>query len=209
MPRRPARPVSWVYSPGVMGTCASPFHLVSFSRITVLAGILIPRASVSVAKTAFTKPLLNKSSTVSLKLGNNPAWCAAIPRSSASNHSSYPKTSRSSCARLAFRRAAVSRISFRSSVLVNLSPEKTHCLTAASHAAREKMKVIAGSNPWRANVSIISGRDNLFSDSSKRSRRCRGIFTLRIDSRSRANSSGLILPGSLKRSTKRLPIRTC
>ena len=25
-PRRPARPVSWVYSPGVMSACVSPFH---------------------------------------------------------------------------------------------------------------------------------------------------------------------------------------
>ena len=209
IPRRPARPVSWVYSPGVIGTCASPFHFVNFSRMTVFAGMLMPRASVSVAKTAFTNPRLKRSSTVSLKLGNNPAWCAAIPRSRASSHSSYPKISRSSWARLAFKREAVSTMSFLSSVFVSLNPEKTHCFTAASQAAREKMNVIAGSKPCRSRVSIISGRDNLFSDSSKRSRRWRGILTLRIDSRSRAKSSGLIFPGSLKRSTSRFPIRTC
>ena len=107
----------------------------------------MPRARVSVAKTALTNPRLKRSSTVSLKLGRRPAWWAAIPRSSASNHSSYPKISRSSWARLAFNREAVSTMSFLSSVLVNLSPEKTHCLTAASQAAREKIKVIAGSNP--------------------------------------------------------------
>ena len=42
MPRRPARPVSWVYSPGVMSACVSPFHLTSFSRTTERAGMLMP-----------------------------------------------------------------------------------------------------------------------------------------------------------------------
>ena len=37
MPRRPARPVSWVYSPGVSSACVSPFHLSSFSMTTVRA----------------------------------------------------------------------------------------------------------------------------------------------------------------------------
>ena len=52
MPRRPARPVSWVYSPGVIGTRASPLNFSSFSSTTVRAGMLMPSASVSVAKTA-------------------------------------------------------------------------------------------------------------------------------------------------------------
>ena len=38
MPRRPARPVSWVYSPGVMSTWDSPLYLVSFSRMTGFGG---------------------------------------------------------------------------------------------------------------------------------------------------------------------------
>src|SRR3954470_8480721 len=50
MPRRPARPVSWVYSPGVTSTCASPFHLTSFSSTTVRAGMLMPSARVSGAE---------------------------------------------------------------------------------------------------------------------------------------------------------------
>ena len=87
IPRRPARPVSWVYSPGVIETCASPFHFVSFSKTTVRAGILIPSAKVSVAKTALTRPRLKRSSTAPLKLGNIPAWWAAIPRSSAVSQS--------------------------------------------------------------------------------------------------------------------------
>ena len=87
MPRRPARPVSWVYSPGVSATWASPFHLSSFSSTTVRAGMLMPSARVSVAKTARTRPWVNSSSTTSLKTGSMPAWWAAMPRSSASTQS--------------------------------------------------------------------------------------------------------------------------
>ncbi|CAM5636463.1 hypothetical protein SCALM49S_00002 [Streptomyces californicus] len=87
MPRRPARPVSWVYSPGVMSACCSPFHLTSFSSTTERAGMLMPSASVSVAKTALTSPRTNSSSTTSLKVGSMPAWWAAMPRSSPSSHS--------------------------------------------------------------------------------------------------------------------------
>ena len=87
MPRRPARPVSWVYSPGVTSACVSPFHFTSFSSTTERAGMLIPSARVSVANTALTRPAVNSSSTTSLKVGSIPAWCAAIPRSSASSHS--------------------------------------------------------------------------------------------------------------------------
>ena len=56
MPRRPARPVSWVYSPGVRSACASPLNLTSRSSTTVRAGMLMPSARVSVAKTASHQP---------------------------------------------------------------------------------------------------------------------------------------------------------
>jgi hypothetical protein len=42
MPRRPARPVSWVYSAGERSTCDSPLNFTSFSRTTVRAGMLMP-----------------------------------------------------------------------------------------------------------------------------------------------------------------------
>ena len=87
MPRRPARPVSWVYSPAVRFAWVSPFHLSSFSMTTVLAGMLMPSARVSVAKTARTRPAANSSSTTSLKAGSMPAWCAAMPRRSPASHS--------------------------------------------------------------------------------------------------------------------------
>ena len=73
IPLRPALPVSWVYSPGVIDTCDSPFHLVNFSSTTVRAGILIPSAKVSVANTVFINPIWKSSSTHSLKAGNKPA----------------------------------------------------------------------------------------------------------------------------------------
>ena len=87
IPRRPARPVSWVYSPGVMSACASPFHLLSFSSTTDRAGMLMPSARVSVANTALTNPSRNSCSTTSLKVGSIPAWCAANPRCRPSSHS--------------------------------------------------------------------------------------------------------------------------
>src|SRR5437867_1916946 len=46
---------------------------------TVFAGMLIPSESVSVANTTFTSPASNSSSTVSLKTGSIPAWCAGTP----------------------------------------------------------------------------------------------------------------------------------
>ena len=74
IPRRPARPVNCVYSPGVIGTWDSPLYLINFSNTTVRAGILIPSARVSVAKTALMSPFWKSSSTADLKLGRSPAW---------------------------------------------------------------------------------------------------------------------------------------
>ena len=87
MPRRPARPVSWVYSPGVTSACVSPFHFDSLSITTERAGMLMPSARVSVANTTLTNPRENSSSTHSLKTGSIPAWCDEIPRLSASSQS--------------------------------------------------------------------------------------------------------------------------
>ena len=79
MPRRPARPVSWVYSPGVSISWWSPVNLVSFSITTVRAGMLMPTASVSVANTTLTSPSMKHASTTSLNGGTMPAWWAAMP----------------------------------------------------------------------------------------------------------------------------------
>ena len=83
----PARPVSWVYSPGVSGACCSPLNFTSRSSTTVRAGMLMPKANVSVANTAFTSPAVNSSSTVWRNTGSSPAWWAAMPRNSPSRHS--------------------------------------------------------------------------------------------------------------------------
>ncbi len=87
MPRRPARPVNCVYSPGVNDTCCSPLNFTNRSSTTVRAGMLIPKASVSVANTALTSPAVNNSSTVCRKIGSIPAWWAANPRIKPSRHS--------------------------------------------------------------------------------------------------------------------------
>ena len=82
MPRRPARPVSCVYWPGVRKRCPSPLYFVSFSITTERAGMLMPSDSVSVANTTLTRPAAKHASTASLNGGTIPAWCAAKPSSS-------------------------------------------------------------------------------------------------------------------------------
>ena len=74
IPRRPARPVIWVYCPGVSSSWWSPVNFDSFSITTVRAGMLIPRARVSVANTTFTSPSTKQASTASLNGGTMPAW---------------------------------------------------------------------------------------------------------------------------------------
>ena len=81
MPRRPARPVSWVYSPGVSSWWPLPPNLVTSSMTTERAGMLIPRARVSVAKTTFTSASAKHASTASRNGGTMPAWWAATPAS--------------------------------------------------------------------------------------------------------------------------------
>ena len=80
MPRRPARPVSWVNWAGVSVSWRSPVNFESCSTTTLRAGMLIPSARVSVAKTTLMSPSVKHLSTPSLKAGTIPAWCGAMPR---------------------------------------------------------------------------------------------------------------------------------
>ena len=73
MPRRPARPVSCVYSPGVRFACVSPFHLSSRSITTVRAGMLIAQGQRFGGEHRPDQPASNSSSTTSLKAGSRPA----------------------------------------------------------------------------------------------------------------------------------------
>ncbi len=226
MPRRPARPVSWVYSPGVTSAWVSPFHLTSFSRTTERAGMLTPSARVSVAKTALTSPRENSSSTTSLKAGSSPAWWAASPRSRPSAHSQYPRTARSSSGMSAQRASTTRRISSRSSGVVSRTPQDRHCWTAASQAARLKMKVIAGSRPARSSCPTTSARLGVPRPGRPRGGRRprpRWVRTIRLSSRDRRISSGLTRAGpgtrrpsaavmgvsSANRSYIRWPTMTC
>ncbi len=86
MPRRPARPVSCVYSPGVRNSWRSPVNFDSFSMTTERAGMLMPSARVSVANTTFTSPSAKASSTASFIGGTIPAWWAAKPASNPASH---------------------------------------------------------------------------------------------------------------------------
>ena len=86
MPRRPARPVSCV-SPRGQVRVSLTIPLVQSFNYDGPGRMLIPRASVSVAKTARTRPASKSSSTTSLKVGSIPAWCAATPRCRPVSHS--------------------------------------------------------------------------------------------------------------------------
>jgi len=52
LPRRPARPLIWMYSPLATQRCCSPSHLRIAVNTTVLAGMLSPVEKVSVANSA-------------------------------------------------------------------------------------------------------------------------------------------------------------
>ncbi len=109
--------------------------------------MLIPSARVSVANTSFTNPATKQASTASLNGGTIPAWWAASPASMPAIHDDQPRTPRSAPARPAVRSSQMARMRRRSSTVVRRRPVSRHWRTAESHAARLKMKVMAGSIP--------------------------------------------------------------
>ena len=81
IPRLPARPDICRNSLGVRVRCPVSVRLL-IELITVeRAGMLIPAARVSVAKTTFINPFWNNFSTRTFHPGRSPAWCDATPRS--------------------------------------------------------------------------------------------------------------------------------
>ena len=157
MPRRPARPVSWVYWPGVSSAWDSPLNLTRFSSTTVRAGMLMPRARVSVAKTARTSPLTKSSSTMCRKAGSIPAWWAANPRMRAARHCLKRSISRSAAGMSATPASMMLAMVLASSWVVRVSRKRRHCRRAASQPAREKIKVMAGSMECACRIWMTSG----------------------------------------------------
>ena len=158
IPRRPARPVSCVYWAGVSSTWESPLNLVSFSMTTVRAGILIPSASVSVAKTTLTSPRTNSFSTMCLNAGSMPAWWAAKPRMSACRSRGKLRSLRSAASISSIPSSMIVAICAASSLLVREIFERRQSKRASSQPAREKMKSMAGSMPISPSARIIAGR---------------------------------------------------
>ena len=218
MPRRPARPVSWVYSPGVTSAWLSPFHFTSRSRTTDRAGMLMPSASVSVAKTAFTSPRTNSSSTTSLNVGSMPAWWAAMPRSRPVQPVGVAEDGQVLRRDVGAPRARRPRAPRRAPPAPSSrSPERRHCGTAASQPARLKMKVIAGSSPSASRRSMTSTRLGVHTGSRAPPAALRGAGhrpgrTAAAPGRCRT-SSGLtrafVLPSSLRRRGRRAGCRPC
>ena len=146
IPRRPARPVSWVYSPGVMGTRASPLNFSSFSSTTVRAGMLMPSARVSVAKTTFSSLLLEELLDDLLEGGQQAGVVGGDARARgprATPSSRAPRGPRRAGCGSGPRRSRGSRPARQRSV--SRMPSRIACRTAASQPARLKMKKIAGS----------------------------------------------------------------
>ena len=175
MPRRPARPVSWVYSPGVSSACASPLNLTSRSSTTVRAGMLMPSARVSVANTALHQAadeqlldgLLERRQQPGVVRGDPPLQrLAPLPVAQ------HAQVGLRQVAGARARRPGGSRRP-RPSV-VSRSPARTHWATAASQPARLKMKVIAGSSPSRSSRSSTVIRDGGRKPTRRRRRPRRG-----------------------------------
>ena len=96
MPRRPARPISWVSSPAVSAWKPVPSNLVNEDTTHARAGMLSPSDSVSVANTTLTSPSMKSRSTASFAEGSMPAWCMATPLRSVDGSIAWRNTRRSS-----------------------------------------------------------------------------------------------------------------
>ena len=147
MPRRPARPVSWVYSPGVMSAWVSPFHFESFSMTTERAGMLMPRASVSVAKTDPAQPPQEQLLDALLERRQH----AGVVGGDAAGQAVEEVVVAEDLQVLVGQVGAA--LLDEGEDLVALlgrgqpDPERRHCCTAASQPTRLKMNTIAGSRP--------------------------------------------------------------
>ena len=146
MPRRPARPVSWVYSPGVIGTRASPLNFSSFSSTTVRAGMLTPSARVSVANTAFSELALEELLDDLLE-GREHAGVVrghtaleAVEPLPVAEHAEVASRGWGG-----MRSSTIARISSRSQRSVRRMSLRTTWRTAPSHPARLNTKKMAGS----------------------------------------------------------------
>ena len=125
-----------------MSAWVSPLYLTSFSSTTLRAGMLMPRARVSVAKTTFTSPPTNALLDALLEGGQQPGVVGGdAPRSASANpaKSSASRSPRSGPA--VWRSAMRAQLAARSAAVVSRSPE-LHQLPHRGVAARpgEKMK---------------------------------------------------------------------
>ena len=157
-PRRPARPVSWAYSPDVrpLRPCSRIF--VSRSITTVRAGMLMPSDSVSVANTTCSRLAEKQSSTASRKAGIRPAWCDADARLEPGGPRPVPEHAQLVVGEpLGVLLAARAGSRARSSGVVRRMPSR-QALARRRRRRRlgEKMKTMAGNM-----VELVEGLDEL------------------------------------------------
>eukprot|EP00967_Tisochrysis_lutea_P117377 scaffold189774_cov32-Tisochrysis_lutea.AAC.2 len=141
-PRRPARPDIWMYSAAEGGRKTSPSHFRSEVKTTARAGMLRPRANVSVAKRNSMRPSWKRISTTSLSTGSRPEWWTATPRSRSGSILSICSTCWSACASVATAASNTVRMAACLGSDSGLRPRA--CMAAPSQALREKEKTTAG-----------------------------------------------------------------
>mmetsp|Transcript_46068 Transcript_46068/g.147329 ORF Transcript_46068/g.147329 Transcript_46068/m.147329 type:complete len:227 (+) Transcript_46068:2672-3352(+) len=144
-PRRPARPLIWMYSPEVTHRKAVPSNLRALVNTQVRAGMLRPIEKVSVAKRTLMNPSWNMISMTSFMIGNSPEWCTPMPRCSSGSMSFTLGSRRSSSDRVSMALVKTPSTSFFSSSLVRSI--FSICDARLSHSRLEKEKTMQGSYP--------------------------------------------------------------
>ena len=195
MPRRPARPVSWVYSPGVMSAWVSPFHFDQLLDARPMrAGMLMPERQRlgreddldQAAGEQLLDDLLEGRQHAGVVGGD-----AARQRLEQVVVAEHVRGPRRGGRRTPPRRTP--RISSRSSAAWSAAGRRCrHCCTAASQPARLKMNMIAGSSPSASSRSTTSAR--LGTPAAAAGRR-RGRRAARRRSRGPARPRGPVVAG--------------
>mmetsp|Transcript_109457 Transcript_109457/g.309356 ORF Transcript_109457/g.309356 Transcript_109457/m.309356 type:complete len:241 (+) Transcript_109457:1576-2298(+) len=156
LPRLPARPLIWMYSPDWSMRYSMPSHLRVFVKTTVFAGMLMPMAKVSVEKRTFSRDSWKRISTTSFSIGSRPPWWMPRPRRSRGSMLWTCGSSRSSSLRVMMALLKTSSMSFFSSSSVTSIFLRATAL--ASHSLRLKEKTMSGRYPRSLHMRTIFSR---------------------------------------------------
>ena len=159
MPRRPARPVSWVYSPGVMSAWVSPFHFVELLDHHRAGRHVDAEREGLGGEHDLAQPAHEQLLDALLERRQHPGVVGGDAAGEAVEEVVVAEDVQvlvGQVAGSAPRRSA--KISSRSSGVVSRRFGVQALVTAASQPTRLKMNTIAGSRPSRSSRSITSTR---------------------------------------------------